>query len=121
MPQPHITSNTDPKPRPVTHHGAGAVSYAGSSPGVAYPQQQQQGNNQFGHAQQQQQQMPVSSGNVSTGGPAAQVAQPQPRRPPSGIVNPMFATADFSMPQHPYQNVYVAPNYSGNHSSSLYY
>ncbi|KAI9690632.1 MAG: hypothetical protein M1820_009963 [Bogoriella megaspora] len=31
-------------------------------------------------------------------------------RPPSGILNPVLATADFSMPKHPYQNIYVAPN-----------
>ncbi|KAL9089424.1 MAG: hypothetical protein Q9165_005745 [Trypethelium subeluteriae] len=43
--------------------------------------------------------------------------QPQPAtgppsggRPPSGILNPMLATADFSMPKHPYQTVYVPPN-----------
>lgn len=28
----------------------------------------------------------------------------------SGIMNPLLATADFSMPQHPYQTHYVAPN-----------
>jgi hypothetical protein len=29
---------------------------------------------------------------------------------PSGIVNPLMATADFSMENHPYQNHYVAPH-----------
>ena len=31
-------------------------------------------------------------------------------RPPSGILNPVLATADFSMPKHPYQTVYVPPS-----------
>lgn len=30
--------------------------------------------------------------------------------PPAGIPNPMYKTADFSLPQHPYQNFYVAPS-----------
>jgi len=36
---------------------------------------------------------------------------PVPARPrvPSGIVNPLMATADFSMENHPYQSHYVAP------------
>ena len=29
---------------------------------------------------------------------------------PQGIPNPMYAKADFNLPQHPYQNFYVAPN-----------
>jgi hypothetical protein len=37
-----------------------------------------------------------------------------PRAPvPAGILNPLLATADFGMPQHPYQNYYVAPNPMG--------
>jgi len=36
--------------------------------------------------------------------------QQQPSRPPPGIMNPMYATADFNLPQHPYQQHYVAPN-----------
>jgi hypothetical protein len=31
-------------------------------------------------------------------------------RVPSGIVNPLMATADFAMENHPYQNHYVAPH-----------
>ncbi|KAI9825352.1 MAG: hypothetical protein M1826_007030 [Phylliscum demangeonii] len=31
-------------------------------------------------------------------------------RIPSGIINPLMATADFSFQQHPYQSYYVAPN-----------
>ncbi|KAF2721555.1 hypothetical protein K431DRAFT_209979, partial [Polychaeton citri CBS 116435] len=31
------------------------------------------------------------------------------KRPPAGIPNPLYAQADFNLPQHPYQNVYVAP------------
>ncbi|KAI9668071.1 MAG: hypothetical protein M1821_000891 [Bathelium mastoideum] len=43
-------------------------------------------------------QPPPSAGSSSAG------------RPPSGILNPVLATADFSMPKHPYQTVYVPPN-----------
>ncbi|KAF1992786.1 hypothetical protein P154DRAFT_152639 [Amniculicola lignicola CBS 123094] len=42
--------------------------------------------------------------------PAVPVTSAAPRRPPTGILNPMYATADFSLPQHPYQTHYVAPN-----------
>lgn len=47
--------------------------------------------------------------------PQAPVPAPQPaaaprQRMPSGIMNPIYANADFTMPSHPYQNVYVAPN-----------
>lgn len=34
-------------------------------------------------------------------------------RLPAGIPNPMYKQADFSLPQHPYQNVYVAPSNFG--------
>ncbi|KAF7192747.1 Adhesion and hyphal regulator 1 [Pseudocercospora fuligena] len=41
-----------------------------------------------------------------------QTSQPQQpkQRIPSGIPNPLYAKADFNLPQHPYQNFYVAPN-----------
>jgi hypothetical protein len=44
--------------------------------------------------------------------PAASLppAPPARPRPPVGILNPLLATADFTMPQHPYQSYYVAPN-----------
>lgn len=37
-------------------------------------------------------------------------AASQSKRPPPGIPNPLYAKADFNLPQHPYQNFYVAPN-----------
>ncbi|KAF2201752.1 hypothetical protein GQ43DRAFT_22486 [Delitschia confertaspora ATCC 74209] len=39
-------------------------------------------------------------------------APPMQSRPPVGIPNPLLATADFGLPQHPYQSYYVAPNSS---------
>ena len=33
------------------------------------------------------------------------------RKLPQGIMNPMYAKADFNLPQHPYQNFWVAPNH----------
>lgn len=54
--------------------------------------------------------------------PPPQPPAAAPRRPPSGIINPLYATADFTMPQHPYQNVYVAPNAVPHpHPTALYY
>ena len=48
-------------------------------------------------------------------GPAPVSLPPAPtishhRHPQGGILNPLLATADFNMPQHPYQSHYVAPN-----------
>jgi hypothetical protein len=53
--------------------------------------------------QQQQQQQPPSG------------AGKQNRKVPSGILNPMYAKADFNLPQHPYQDVYVAPSSGYGH------
>ena len=39
----------------------------------------------------------------------------QNRKIPSGILNPMYAKADFNLPQHPYQDVYVAPSSGYGH------
>ena len=55
------------------------------------------------HSQSQQQQQP-------SGG-----AGKQNRKIPSGILNPMYAKADFNLPQHPYQDVYVAPSSGYGH------
>ena len=42
--------------------------------------------------------------------PLPQQAHPaQQRKPPSGIVNPMYSNADFSKPDAPYKNFYVPP------------
>lgn len=52
----------------------------------------------------------------------AQAAQqtPPPQPPiPQGIVNPMFAQADFSQPRHPYQDYYVAPVSSAGQLSGI--
>ncbi|KAK4934024.1 hypothetical protein LTR66_015766, partial [Elasticomyces elasticus] len=66
--------------------------------------------------QQQQQQMTT---NLPPAPPQPQPAVPARPKVPAGIPNPMYATADFSLPQHPYQNVYVAP--AAPHHSHLYY
>lgn len=46
-------------------------------------------------------------------------APPQPARPamPSGILNPLLKTADFSLPNHPYQQYYQPPS-QHNHFSN---
>nr|OQO25360.1 hypothetical protein B0A51_09933 [Rachicladosporium sp. CCFEE 5018] len=38
------------------------------------------------------------------------------KKPPSGILNPIYKTADFTLPQHPYQNFYVAPSAGHGHA-----
>jgi len=62
---------------------------------------------------QSYQQYPSNMQNVVPP-PAAPAPVPQPAAPrqrlPSGIMNPLYANADFTMSSHPYQNVYVAPN-----------
>jgi hypothetical protein len=43
--------------------------------------------------------------------PAPPVVPPQaPRKIPSGIPNPLMKTADFSLPNHPYQQYYQPPS-----------
>ena len=46
---------------------------------------------------------PTPNSTKNGGGP--------PKQMPQGISNPMYAKADFNLPQHPYQNFYVAPNH----------
>lgn len=47
-------------------------------------------------------------------------APPQPPRIPGGIPNPLLRTADFSLPNHPYQQYYQPPNQS-NHFTHSYF
>lgn len=47
------------------------------------------------------------STNLPPAPPPATTGRP---RPPQGIVNPLFKTADFSLPNHPYQQFYQPPN-----------
>lgn len=62
----------------------------------------------FDFAQQQQQAMPPQTMRPP---PPKQQQQATPmKRPPAGIPNPLYAKADFNLPQHPYQNFYVAPS-----------
>lgn len=46
---------------------------------------------------------------TSARGSVASTLTPPRKAPPQGIVNPMFAMADFSAAKHPYQEYYVAP------------
>ena len=48
-------------------------------------------------------------------------APPIKTQPPTGIVNPMLARADFAQPMHPYQNYYVAPNLPAAHNQFNHY
>lgn len=58
-----------------------------------------------------------TTGNISLASPAqsmtSNVSPPVSggrKKMPTGIPNPLYAKADFSLPQHPYQNFYVAPS-----------
>ena len=67
---------------------------------------------------QQQQQMPAqqNSSLAAQFFPSTTTSQPPappqvpPRQLPSGILNPLLKTADFSLPNHPYQQYYQPPN-----------
>lgn len=53
---------------------------------------------------------PIPAGSITTTAPTPPPPVPPTRcRFPSGIINPLMATADFSMANHPYQDHYVAP------------
>lgn len=43
----------------------------------------------------------------------------QQRRMPVGVPNPLLVSADFSIPGHPYQSHYVAPNVSAGAAASM--
>lgn len=52
------------------------------------------------------------NGSFSTGLPVPipLQAQTRPKRPPPGIMNPLYSQADFNLPNHPYQGSYTPPN-----------
>ncbi|WPH04411.1 Hypothetical protein R9X50_00730200 [Acrodontium crateriforme] len=60
--------------------------------------------------QQNMQSMAPVTSNVQA--PTVPAPPMSHKRPPTGIPNPMYAKADFNLPQHPYQNFYVAPNHN---------
>jgi hypothetical protein len=71
-------------------------------------------------AQQQQSAFFQGTGGQATMPPIPPPATQRPR-PQSGITNPLYANADFSAPNPPYQGNYVAPT-PGHilHSTGLY-
>jgi len=58
-------------------------------------------------------------GGASNRGSIASTLTPPRKAPPQGIVNPMFASADFSAPKHPYQEYYVAPAHHHAHAQHM--
>lgn len=78
--------------------------------------QLQQGFPGFSHQTAPQQPLQTSLSQISIAAPQALQPTPQSQhttpaqKPPAGIPNPMYKQADFNLPQHPYQNFYVAPN-----------
>ena len=52
--------------------------------------------------------------------PKAPPSAAMSKRPPAGIPNPMYKPADFTLPQHPYQNFYTPP-ISGSQGGQFYY
>ncbi|KAJ9644488.1 hypothetical protein H2199_003451 [Coniosporium tulheliwenetii] len=69
-------------------------------------------------------QQPQHITNIMQTAPQLQPLQPfqapSSRRPPAGIPNPLYAAADFSLPQHPYQSYYVAPNPIAHQTHYMY-
>lgn len=55
---------------------------------------------------------PTMQGQVISMQPSLPPAPPPPSRPamPTGILNPLLAKADFSLPNHPYQSHYIPAN-----------
>ena len=114
--------------------GSGSVS-VGSTPALRaqqhqfqshQPQQQQQSLQQqlqqarhsvqlhqsYDFAGQQDAHMstpPTSVGSNTSPTTGQMTNAPPKQRLPSGILNPLYAKADFNLPQHPYQSHYVAP------------
>lgn len=96
---------------------------------AAQTMQLQQGFPDFAQQQHNMQQSLQQATMPQTAPPPPQPIQPTPqqqappmKRPPAGIPNPMYAKADFNLPQHPYQNFYVAPNTFGNpQGGGMYY
>jgi hypothetical protein len=107
-------------------------------------QQQLQQAQMAQHQQHQQQNMHLqqdfmfNSQNMSLNMPPPPTVQPTPpqrqtqqkppksagkqnQKPPSGILNPLYAKADFNLPQHPYQDVYVAPSSGHGHPQGGYW
>lgn len=66
--------------------------------------------------QQQQQLMGLTSGGGQMGMTASTLppAPPATSGPKGGILNPLLRTADFSLPNHPYQQYYQPPNQVNN-------
>ena len=73
-------------------------------------QQMQQGYQQNLNLPMPQHPPPQSMGPPPAAAPTTSAAAPS-KKMPQGIPNPMYAKADFNLPQHPYQNFYVAPNH----------
>ncbi|KAK5117360.1 hypothetical protein LTR62_005977 [Meristemomyces frigidus] len=75
---------------------------------AAHQMQAQLKQQDFHVAQQQQQ--PQQNPLQPLPPPQQQPTPQAPKKPPTGIPNPLYAKADFNLPQHPYMNHYVAPN-----------
>lgn len=106
-----------------------ASSSTGTQPQQYSPYQfDQYGEMQrFLQLQQEQQAQAQAQAQAEAAAAAAAAAQahaqqrtaPPRRIPPQGIVNPMFAGADFGMAKHPYQDVYVPPNHAHQQQQGL--
>ncbi|KAI9821807.1 MAG: hypothetical protein M1827_002388 [Pycnora praestabilis] len=80
---------------------------------------QQQQSHQMPTAMMQNpalQSFPYQSSSQSASQTSLPPAPPIQRRIPSGIMNPLMASADFSSQHHPYQSYYVAPNQHLHHN-----
>jgi hypothetical protein len=103
------------QPTTTHHHHSSSI---GSQP---HTQHQQLSTASYPSTTQPNTSVPLRSYSIPSGilpaGPLPTLQPAATAPPPSvtrqltpGILNPLLATADFAMPQHPYQNYYVAPN-----------
>ncbi|TLS28609.1 hypothetical protein PpBr36_01416 [Pyricularia pennisetigena] len=124
--RPH--SNPSPRPQPSRRSSgiAPTASPVGMVSGTSGPQQppllitsfpsmqQQQQQQQQPQQQQQQQQQYFSPQHQHPHQMTTPTQQPTPTRP---LVNPLLSRADFSLPDHPYQNWYQPPNHTNQFNS----
>lgn len=117
-PSPKLPTQADPylhlkdNPPRVMPSGVGFEEQEFDQYAVERAAQQQQQRAQAAQAALQQGQAALQQGQAQAQaqqGSPGQGAMAPPREPPQGIVNPLFASADFGLPKHAYQDHYVVP------------
>lgn len=106
---------------PVAAHPAPAQTSFAAPPSLLQNPAPMQAYPQYSAAGMQPSAMPNTYPQAVVSAPLPSAPAAAQRRPPTGIVNPLFATADFTLATHPYQNVYVAPSSMAHQTTLLYH